>query len=196
MKTKLLLLTFLGFLTASAQNTYNLDWVMGIGSHVDLTIDQGDTVIWTWGDNAPHTVENEVGNSVETFNSGVISGMGETYAYTFTVAGDNRYFCGIHGANSMSGTITVREVLGVGENNLSSISIYPNPSSSIINLVVPNNIQSGQIIVFDIIGKQIYSEEFESNTKISINIVNWSPGSYFLKVISGENAITKRFIKN
>jgi plastocyanin len=196
MRTKLLLLTFLGFLTASAQNTHNLNWEMGIGSHVDLTIDQGDTVIWTWRDNAPHTVENEAGNSVETFNSGVISGMGETYAYTFTVAGDNRYFCGIHGANSMSGTITVREVLGVGENNLSSISIYPNPSSSIINLVVPNNIQSGQIIVFDIIGKQIYSEEFESNTKISINIVNWSPGSYFLKVISGENAITKRFIKN
>ncbi|MEM0518903.1 T9SS type A sorting domain-containing protein [Aequorivita flava] len=196
MKTKLLLLALIGVFSVNAQNTYNLDWVMGIGSSVDLTIDQGDTVIWTWGDNAPHTVENEVGNSVETFNSGVISGMGETYAYTFTEVGDNRYFCGIHGANNMSGTITVREVLGVEDNNLSSISIYPNPSSSVINLEIPHNIQSGQITVYDVLGKQIYSDEFISNPRISINIAYWSQGNYFLKVVSGEYTITERFIKN
>ncbi|WGF92432.1 T9SS type A sorting domain-containing protein [Aequorivita marisscotiae] len=196
METKLLLLALIGVFSVNAQNTYNLDWVMGIGSSVDLTIDQGDTVIWTWGDNAPHTVENEVGNSVETFNSGVISGMGETYAYTFTEVGDNRYFCGIHGANNMSGTITVREVLGVEDNNLSSISIYPNPSSSVINLEIPHNIQSGQITVYDVLGKQIYSDEFISNPRISINIANWSQGNYFLKVVSGEYTITERFIKN
>ncbi|WP_165806022.1 T9SS type A sorting domain-containing protein [Marixanthomonas spongiae] len=196
MKTKFLLLAFLGFLTTNAQNTYNLDWRMGLGSNVDLTIDQGDTVIWTWKDAAPHTVENEAGNSVETFNSGVISGIGETYSYTFTEVGDNRYFCGVHGANSMSGTITVREVLGVEENSLNSIRVFPNPSSSNINLVIPQNIQSGQITVFDILGKQVHSEEFKSKTNISINIMSWTPGSYFLKIVSGEKTLTDRFIKN
>ncbi|SRX72292.1 T9SS type A sorting domain-containing protein [Aequorivita antarctica] len=196
MKTKLLLLTLFGFFAANAQTTYNLDWFMGIGTNVDLTIDQGDTVIWTWGDAAPHTVENEVGNSVETFNSGIITGMGETYSYTFTVVGDNRYLCGIHGAASMSGTITVREVLGVEENNLNKISLYPNPASSTLNLVLSKNMQSGEIAVYDILGKQIYSEEFESKDNISINIMGWNTGSYFLKVVSGENMQTERFIKN
>ncbi len=196
MKTKLLLLTFLGFFAANAQTTHNLDWFMGIGSNVDLTIDQGDTVIWTWGDSAPHTVQNEVGNSVETFNSGVITGMGETYSYTFTVVGDNDYFCGIHGAGSMSGTITVMEVLGVEENKLNKISVYPNPASSTINLVLPKNMQTGQITAYDVLGKLIYTQEFESEDNIAINILNWNTGSYFLKVISGENMQTERFIKN
>ncbi len=196
MKTKLLVLTLFGFFATNAQTTHNLQWFMGIGSNVDLTIDEGDTVIWTWGDNAPHTVENEVGNSVETFNSGVITGMGETYSYTFTVVGDNNYFCGIHGPASMSGTITVREVLGVEDNNLKTISLYPNPASSTINLELPKNMQTGQITVFDILGKQIHSEEFVSKNNVSINILNWNTGSYFLKVVSGENSQTERFIKN
>lgn len=196
MKTKLLLLTFLGFFAANAQTTHNLEWFMGIGSNVDLTIDQGDTVIWTWGDTAPHTVESEAGNSVETFNSGVITGMGETYAYTFTVVGDNNYFCGVHGAGSMSGTITVNEVLGVDENKVNAITVYPNPASSTINLVLPKTMQTGQITVFDILGKQVYSQVFELTDNLAINILNWNSGSYFLKVVSGENMQTVRFIKN
>ena len=196
MKTKLLLLTFLGFFAANAQTTHNLDWFMGIGPNVDLTIDQGDTVIWTWGDAVPHTVENEVGNSVETFNSGVITGMGETYSYTFTVVGDNDYFCGIHGAGSMSGTITVLEVLGVEDNNLNKISVYPNPASSTLNLVLPKNMQTGQITAYDVLGKLIYSQEFEATDNVAINISNWNIGSYFLKVVSGEYMQTEQFIKN
>ncbi len=196
MKTKLLLLAFLGFFATNAQTTYNLDWYVGIGSSVDLTIDEGDTVTWIWGDNAPHTVENEAGNSVETFTSGVLTGMGETYSHTFTVVGDNRYFCGIHGAVSMSGTITVNEVMGVDKNNLKTISIYPNPASSTINLVLPKNMQTGQITVFDISGKQIHSQEFGSEDTVAIDISNWSSGNYFLKIVSGENSQTQRFIKN
>ncbi len=196
MKTKLLLFTFLGFLAANAQTTHNLDWFMGIGSNVDLTIDQGDTVIWTWGDAVPHTVENDPGNSVETFNSGVITGMGETYSYTFTVVGANDYFCGVHGPASMSGTITVNEVLGFEENQLNTVNIYPTPASSTLNLTLPKSMQTGQITVFDILGKQIFSQDFESNNTLVINVSNWTSGSYFLKVVSGENTHTQQFIKN
>ncbi|WP_310992384.1 T9SS type A sorting domain-containing protein [Aequorivita marina] len=195
MKTKLLLLILLGFFAANAQTSHNLEWYMGIGSNVDLTIDQGDTVTWTWGDTAPHTVENKVGNSVETFNSGILTGMGVQFSYTFTEVGDNDYFCGVHG-NSMSGTITVREVLGVEDNNLNTISFYPNPASSTINLDLPKNMQTGQITVFDILGKQVHSQEFELNNNISINTSSWNSGVYFLKVISGESVHTKRIIKN
>jgi hypothetical protein len=195
MKTKLLLLSFFGFLAANAQTTHNLEWFMGIGTNVDLTIDQGDTVIWTWGDEMPHTVENDPNNSVETFNSGTITGMGETFSHTFQMVGVNDYFCLFHVGN-MAGTITVNEVLGVDDNTLNAISVYPNPASSTINLVLPKTMQTGQIAVIDILGKQVYSQEFESKENISIDILSWSTGSYFLKVVSGENTQTERFIKN
>ena len=186
----------LGFFTANAQTSYNLDWYMGIGSHVDLIINQGDIVTWTWGDNAPHTVENTVGNSVETFSSGTLSGDGETYSHTFTVAGDNHYFCGIHGAASMSGTITVNGVTGVEENDVNIMSIYPNPAASTLTLILPDNMLSGQITVFDVVGKKIYSQEFQSIGVFSIDIVDWNSGVYLLEVVSGENSQTERFIKN
>lgn len=195
MKTKLLLLTFLGIFTANAQTTHNLDWFMGIGTDVDLTINEGDTVIWTWGDEMPHTVENDPGNSVETFNSGTITGMGSTFSHTFTVVGANDYFCLFH-ASTMAGTITVNEILGVDDNKLNTISMYPNPASSTLNLVLPKTMQTGQIAVIDILGKQVYSQEFESQENISIDILSWNTGTYFLKVISGENTQTEIFIKN
>lgn len=196
MKTQFLLFTLIGFLTANAQTTHNLDWRMGIGSNVDLTIDQGDTVIWTWRDNAPHNVVSDSGNSVESFDSGILSGTGQTFSYTFTVAGNNDYLCSIHGANSMSGTITVREVLGVEENQLTGISLYPNPTKTTLRLRLPRHMQSGQITVFEITGKQIYSGNYDSKPTMTIDIAQWSPGSYFLKVVSGSKKETKRFIKN
>ncbi len=196
MKTKLLLLALFGIFATNAQTTYNLDWFMGIGTNVDLTIDQGDTVIWTWGDTAPHTVENSVGNSVETFSSGVITGMGQTYSYTFTVVGANDYLCGVHGPASMSGTITVNEVLGVDENELNKINISPNPSSSFISLQLPKNMNQGQISVYDMLGKKLYSQEFTTEGSHSIDISKWNSGIYFLKVSSGERVQTERFIKN
>lgn len=195
MKTKLLLLAFLGVFAVNAQTTHNLDWFMGIGTNVDLTIDEGDTVIWTWTDEMPHTVENDPDNSVETFNSGTITGMGQTFSHTFIEVGANDYFCLFH-AGTMAGTITVEEVLGVEENELNTISVYPNPATSTINVGLPKNLEAGQIAVFDILGKQIYSNEFESTDTLTIAISNWSSGVYSLKVVSGETSQTVRFIKN
>lgn len=196
MKTTLLLLCFFGVFAANAQTTHNLDWSMGSGPNLDLTIDEGDTVIWTWTDELPHTVENEVGNSVETFNSGVLTGIGETFSYTFTVVGVNEYFCGVHGAGMMSGTITVEEVLGVDDNTIGNISISPNPASTVLTLLLPKSITEGQIVVFDMLGKQVFAETFVAENSLPINVSNLNSGVYFIKVVSGENTQIQRFIKN
>ena len=94
MKQTLLILMCLSLWTLNAQTTHNLDWEIGAnGPEMDLTIDVGDTVVWTWTDAIPHTVENVVGNSVETFNSGVLTGLGQTFSFTFNSVGVNDYFC-------------------------------------------------------------------------------------------------------
>lgn len=195
MKTKLFVLLFLGYFALNAQTTHNLEWFMGVGTNVDLTIDQGDTVKWTWTDAMPHTVENEVGNSVETFNSGILTGVGQTFSYTFTVVGENNYFCVFH-PGSMSGTITVSEVVGFDENELSEISIAPNPASTVLQVILPKNITQGQIMVYDVLGRQIYQQALESNNPVSIDVSKWSAGNYIINVVSGNRIHTQRFIKN
>ena len=89
-----------------AQQTYQLDWGFNInGANASLTIEQGDTVEWTWIDTGQHNVINTA-NAVETFDSGLLQGVGTTFSHTFTEIGVNDYECSPHNGN-MFGTITV-----------------------------------------------------------------------------------------
>ena len=90
----------------NAQQTYQLDWGFNInGANASLTIEQGDTVEWTWIDTGQHNVVNTA-NAVETFDSGLLQGVGATFSHTFTEIGVNDYECSPHN-NNMFGTITV-----------------------------------------------------------------------------------------
>jgi surface protein len=89
-----------------AQQTYQLDWGFNInGANASLTIEQGDTVEWTWIDTGQHNIVNTA-NAVETFDSGLLQGIGTTFSHTFTEIGVNDYECSPHNSN-MFGTITV-----------------------------------------------------------------------------------------
>ncbi len=92
MKTKLLLILFvIGIFSLDAQTTHNLNWFSGIGPNVDLTIEPGDTVIWTWT-SPNHSVENDpAGSSLESFDSGIIFPTGTMFSHTFTVVGSNEF---------------------------------------------------------------------------------------------------------
>jgi amicyanin len=62
-------------------------------SPASLTIQVGDTVTWTNEDTAPHTVT--VTSGPVTFNSGNLA-KGQSFSYTFTVAGTYSYYCAVH----------------------------------------------------------------------------------------------------
>ena len=195
MKTRLLITMLFGILIANAQTTHELDWFTGIGSSVDLTIEVGDTVNWTWSDALPHTVTNDAG-SAENFDSGSLTGVGQTFSWTFTVEGVNDYLCQIHGAASMSGTITVNPELGINDISLKDFSISPNPARSILQLQIPNGISNSIVQVYDILGKQVYTAKiFNALEDSQIDVSNWNNGVYLVKLSSDSDSITKRFIK-
>ncbi len=194
MKTQLLILLCFGILSMNAQTTYNLDWYTGIGTNADLTIDIGDTVKWTWT-SISHTVTSDIG-STETFDSGFLGPIGSTFSHTFTLEGTNPYYCEIHGAFSMSGTITVQNSLGIDDNTFSNFNMFPNPSNSMLHLDFPQHITKGTIMVFDVLGKELSTQKFEATNSVEFNISNWIEGIYLIKVTSGKNSQTKQFIKN
>jgi len=111
----------------NAQTTHNLDWYTGISSgDASLTIDAGDTVIWTFTDGAPHSVTSDTGSN-ETFDSGTLPAS-STYQYTFTEAGVNDYHCEVH--PSMVGTITVNAAVTPGVTCDAPIEITSLPYST------------------------------------------------------------------
>lgn len=194
MKTRLLL-TFLlfCFFSLSSQTTHNLDWFTNIGSNVDLTINSGDTVVWTWT-SPNHTVENDPFNSVETFDSGFLGPNGSTFSWTFTVVGANDYFCGVHGATSMSGTITVEPPLSVDEDSLTKFSISPNPASERMQIVLPSNMDNAKLKIYNVLGKQVISKDI-SRLDSNLDIRNWNKGIYIVRLSSEGVVQTKRFVK-
>tara|TARA_Y100000766_G_scaffold3380_1_gene2615 strand:- start:3057 stop:6032 length:2976 start_codon:yes stop_codon:yes gene_type:complete len=66
-----------------------------------ITINVGDTIVWTNYDSASHTVTSNDG----TFDSGSITN-GNTFSFTFTSAGTFDYYCAPH--PSMTGSVTVQ----------------------------------------------------------------------------------------
>jgi plastocyanin len=66
-----------------------------------LTINAGDTVVWTNNDSTAHTVTADAG----AFNSPTI-GNGGSFSFTFNTAGTYRYHCSIH--PSMTGQVVVK----------------------------------------------------------------------------------------
>jgi plastocyanin len=65
----------------------------------ELTVKVGTTVTWTNHDDIPHTVV-----SAGKFKSKTMD-TDEHYSFTFTAAGDYKYFCSLH--PHMTGTIKV-----------------------------------------------------------------------------------------
>ena len=65
----------------------------------ELTVKVGTTVTWTNHDDIPHTVV-----SAGKFRSKTLD-TDNSYSFTFTAAGDYKYFCSLH--PHMTGTIKV-----------------------------------------------------------------------------------------
>ncbi len=71
-------------------------------SPTPLSINVGDTVVWTNYDEVSHTVTSDTGLELQ---SGYLA-TGKTYSHTFTASGTYTYHCSVH--PYMKGTIIVR----------------------------------------------------------------------------------------
>lgn len=191
MNKKLLLAALLASAGLSAQTTHHIDWFMGVSQNdASAVIDEGDTVTWTWTDDLPHTVTSNPGGT-ETFNSGNITGDGETYSYTFTEVGETSYHCNVHGM--MEGTITVAAVAAVEDNIADTFQFYPNPVTDILTIHSKEVVD--RVEVYDINGRQLMNSK-SGNADNKIYMANFSAGTYIVKVITAEKADTITVVKN
>ena len=76
-----------------------------------------------------------------------------------------------------------------GQNQL-DISIYPNPTSDIVN--VDGNYSQLKVVMYDILGKQVMNKSITN----SIDISQLKKGVYILQLSDGAKLTTQRIIKN
>lgn len=79
----------------------------------------------------------------------------------------------------------------------SSIQLYPNPATDIINIKIDNDASfNGELIITDLSGRMVYNEKIYSNnnTIISIETSNLTEGLYFVTITSPSYRESAKFI--
>jgi hypothetical protein len=75
------------------------------------------------------------------------------------------------------------------------ILLYPNPASQQLNIGLPNNIEgSGEMIVYDLLGKIVLDQRFEEGNKVSIEVTGLEEGMYVMRIETREISLQKIFL--
>ena len=86
--------------------------------------------------------------------------------------------------------IIVNDCASINNTELENLTIYPNPTSNVININSESN--KAKIYIYSLEGKKIYSNTI--NTSEQINVSNLETGTYILKIQINKNTYTKRLI--
>ncbi|MGB0770750.1 MAG: T9SS type A sorting domain-containing protein [Flavobacteriaceae bacterium] len=92
------------------------------------------------------------------------------------------------------GTRTLPFVLSTSDVIQKSFEIYPNPTINELNFEFPQNIQSANVQVYNVLGKQILQKTLKK-TYPKLNTSSWASGMYVVQIVT-ENAVqTMRVVK-
>ncbi len=91
--------------------------------------------------------------------------------------------------NTTVKSVTVSGTTGIVTINDKAISVYPNPTNSILYV---NGMQNANIQIFDLTGKLLINEQNADN---QINVSNLQNGIYSIKITNESGTVIRKFVK-
>ena len=112
---------------------------------------------------------------------------------TIPAGGSTRW--GYGKVNAYQAVIDVLGVVGVDENSMERISVWPNPTSSELNISVDP--RSGIVLlkVVDITGRVVQTSTYNSTEVISLSTATWSAGVYGIRIEQDQQVSIARIVK-
>lgn len=161
---------------------------------LDLRItDSEGNVFYPWRlnpDGYDLSALNDADNAVDNVEQVVISNPLEGEEYTITVSHKAELQ---HGEQDFSLVASgIKNELSVNSDKISKIRIYPNPATDFV-FVEGINIEDNHQ-VYDITGKQMQVRNTYENGTSKLDISNLSEGIYFLKILKGNEVLTKKIV--
>ena len=81
----------------------------------------------------------------------------------------------------------------IGENSERKVMAYPNPTSGIIHVQTEGQ-SMVEVQVFDLFGKMLFQQSI-GETEFSVDLSNYSSGTYLLRIISNEGVETVKVVR-
>jgi len=123
-----------------------------------------------------------------TWNTGATTAtisVSPTVTSTYTVSSVGTNGCVGNG----NVTVNVSACAGINEAVANSISVYPNPTSGLVNVILTSELSKNSTIeVYDAIGKLVVKQVLTSEAN-AVNISNLTNGIYTFKVLNNSNLI-------
>ncbi|HIP32951.1 MAG TPA: T9SS type A sorting domain-containing protein [Crocinitomicaceae bacterium] len=183
--------------STKAQATFNVDASGTSFTPNSLTINIGDTVIWT-NSSGFHNVNATTAtfpSNPESFGNSLASATW-VFKKKFTIAGTYNYQCDAHAAQGMTGTVTVQAAAGIEDiTSASSSLIYPIPAKEEITIDLKNKDFAGlSIKLVNAEGKTVYENTKLSSPVISIDTRELN-GVFFYQLLDSSGIIeTKKLV--
>jgi len=166
-----------------------------------VTVNRGDSVVWTNNGAFPHTSTSGVDGVWDSlWDSGTMA-HGVTFVHGFLTDGTFNYYCTFHWLSGMKGVVVVgtggvNETPGTAE-NVAGVASFPNPFSATTTIrLAPTGAARRGVRLFDASGRLVRTLEAADGS-----FVVWDgtdnrgqetgPGVYFCEYGSGVLAVTR-----
>lgn len=131
-----------------------------------------------------------IGTFCGTNSPGQIISTDASGALTFQFHSDGGY-----ATTGWKAIMSCINVSGLKSNELQNIIIYPNPSLGLLSVNFNREVNAS-IKVLDVVGKEIYTQEVNSKSKIQLDLSDKPSGMYFIKVQIGNEVLIKKIALN
>lgn len=175
-----------GFVDGGAAAPLGLDTWFDVQITADLDNDLGRLYFngvvaneWQWSlNNADGTAGTNAIAGVDFFGTDAANGQGNYYI----------------------DDVQLIESTGVGvkplaSEKISKVSIYPNPTTSICNIEIPDIFVGGEISIIDLTGKIVLKDRLTQSSIKRFDVSNLNDGIYLVRLNNGSSQFTDRLIK-
>ena len=90
----------------------------------------------------------------------------------------------------------MNETLSINQNNIiKSIMIFPNPTSSQLNLSFNENLENVNIKIVSTLGQNVLEKQNILGNNFNFDVSNFSNGMYIVEVTDGISKLNIKFLK-
>ena len=93
-----------------------------------------------------------------------------------------------------AGTLKVKAFTGIKSLEMNS-EIYPVPCKNNLNIRVNENAETLQVALYNLVGNEVYGNNFDNQREIQLNLSELPKGIYMLHLTAENKSFTRKIIK-
>jgi hypothetical protein len=88
---------------------------------------------------------------------------------------------------------SVSKAVDAKTNDVVALAIYPNPSTGIVNIDIPNNEQATNICITDMTGKKVKELTLQSDVN-AIDLSDLPKGMYIINIVNDKEQLQEKLV--